>query len=568
MKGATAALIFLSMLATGCGAHRDNGTSTDVESSTLPLRCSGSSITPMPLAEVAANVGVSMVGPCGQLAYVDASNDLHLLDSSFTTEILRLTEGSPTAFSPDGAFFMATTPSGVVVHDFTRGVTLRPAATAGGFLAWSPNWSVALPGNSPRNIPFVCAGAGAGLLVDDQVRIIFPDLPNCASARWSPWGIVVDASKSTFTSVAANFADGQVRTIDLPHFKSTDSIHAVDLTYVSADGRVLIRHPAYQQTCGDTSCGTVTGFLSIFDLTGATPEQTVPASYRTGRYLALDVAERGPHTKTRLALNDGGSMVAVFGDEKVVTRVHSGLTALMFVPEHDEILARDWSRQTLVLVPFLEGPIVDVAPDAWLDLSPVLSFSAFVASRDGNIIACPTVAGTDHSIVSGLPVNGVFDTGVWFRSDSSLHHLYGTQPLQVVWVGTNGATLVSGPLVETPPTDAASVPVAGVPGLHLLDRNGVVLRRWATSVAQQVTDVDEGFLLSEYDSATGVARLSRVNATTGALLEIDQAPAPLGDPLALPHQVDGQRQRIVYRKISFEGTTLAHPTSLHAGPLP
>jgi hypothetical protein len=554
------------LLIAGCTS--EGATVPDAPGPALALRCGEASL-PGPLREITSAVAIDQVdlGPCGHLAYGDATG-AHVLDPAFERELAATPDGSAALdFSPDGATLLIRTATAIRVEDLLAGVatvvdTVAPSLWPnGGFLAWDSSWTVEVPGaSSPRSVAFVCGADGLSLVINGQLRPAVGGAGTCDAVTWSEHGGVVILRDRDGHLHAADLAHGVDRRLPVEPTLAAPQRIPADRLHLSADGRVLIHLPAWDVACEDTYCPESDGIATVVDLATAAPVGTAAARMEP-RDRGIELVE-DPDLGGGLAVGGEGVMTLVDRGPRPRLDERPGFEPLAAIPGHDDLLAR--RGDALVIAPYGAGPPIELSPD--FDGEPI------AVSKDGTVIAFPRfslrcIAYPDRP---GLCHKQLWEVIVWSRDAGVIATYAATQPLVVRWVGSDGSVLVAGPLIHGEVPATAPPDFDGDPGLHLLAPDGRALRRWEAEV-EQIAEIDGGLVLALRDAERSVS-LSRVDVATGAERSIDRTPSllpagVLGYP-ELHFWTDAHAQRLAYRMDWEEGANQVARSSLHAGAMP
>lgn len=578
----------LFMMCTGLGCSSSSVTditsppeeiSQNHQPTAMPLRCADA-LPDGPVGTLSAtNIrrGSVALGPCGHVAYTDASGILHLYDPSMRTDVYQAPTPYSIAFSPDGAYFLAHSRTGVVLYDFVQNSVSEYLGYSGGFVALPQDDSATTAGQSLHNMPFVCNDTVLGLIENGQVNNVFgaslgADLSafQCASMYGADHGPSVTYWDDHHNLHVADFVTRKDRVVPIAFAQRHGVFESADLFQLSGDGRFLVHLPAWNEPSGDTFSLHTDGTAAIVDLATVQVVHHVPAqNFRHGRYeiYMLERSDGG----LRMAIAGPTSTMLMKSDESIVFQDYAGVTPVAIMPSEHDVLVRRSSDSALLLASFDSDVLLPVIEAS--DLNDLTS-GGIAVSRDGNVLAisAPPKRCITYPERPEVCHTQIWELVVWSRRDGPMHTYYGTQPLQPEWVGNDGSVLLEGALILGDVPATAPSGFLGTYGLYLFASDGHAMRSLEALSARDVRTVGSALLIEIESFAGRFQSLERWDTITGDASVITDASSYWSEgvvPIAPQFQfwTDARHQRVMFLMTWLDRTTQAEQSALHAGPL-
>jgi hypothetical protein len=485
-----------------------------------------------------------VVGPCGELAYGNDDGVISLHDATFARRLGSWANVYQAQFSPDGAQFMATGQGEMVLYDL-EAETSQGFSGEAGFLQRDEGWQGSDASDEPRSIPFLCDGAGLGLIRGDVIDTLFPGLAcapgSSAIAHASAHGSRVVLRDENRRLHVADFASG---TDWLPPLESAEEPNAFDVLHLSGDGRVLVHIAGWDEDCGDTFCPRSDGTATVFDL-AAQEAHRVPAWLDDDRDVGIFEGPPGSH---RLAIQGASEATLLSFSNELVSREHRDLVPLEVLASGDAVLGMRHVDGALELVRF-GGGSTEITPTS--EPSDPWDPPGIAVSHDGSVLAYvafrPKRCDVKPELREGCS-GQLWETVVWSREGGELASHLSSQPPGVHWVGDDGSVLIDGPLSNPDGTDASPW------GLRVLGTDRSV-RTTLVGELLQLVPLRSGFLaVMSAEVPGGASALQRFDIGSGSMTLLER-PASVPVEAGLHAWVDAAEERLVYAFDWHEGGT-------------
>ena len=327
-----------------------------------------------------------------------------------------------------------------------------------------------------------------------------------------------------------------------------------DVLHLSEDGTLLVHVAVDEQFCGDTIC-TESELATVIDLAHGNRKWTLPGIAEW----SIDLIESSPY----VALMGRDAVSLIKSGNSLESEVHKGYDALAVLPKYGQALVRSQDSTGLALIDFgAKGKVTAISSTSMLGGSPM-------ASRDGRAIAYvrpPTICVSSKQDPDSCHTQ-IWELDVWTREKGVLHTFYSTEPLEALWVGSDGSVLVSGDLLAQVPAHAEP-DFSGEHGLHLIGADGKERKNLAFSVTRLIEREQDLLVIAQEGTH---ATLGLLDIDTGEIRKLDEADTllPQDDPdyPRFDLYLDREQKRLVYVKNWYEPGWVSR-NSLHAVALP
>ena len=508
------------------------------------------STTPVELATDIQTWSVKL-GPCGQLAFTDAQKNLHLLDATYTRELLTPGPGSALEFSQDGVLFLGSGDGNVRLQDLVSGESLTISGSQAGFLLEDESWADAT--EQPKNVAFVKDELGTGLVRNGKIESRLGPADGYVMA-WSKGGARVLVEAADHTMRVLDFAHGSESAPELALVGGQGEFSGHDVIELSTDGKLLFHVAVDDEACGDTVC-THADTATVLELGQANRKHSLPASAEYD----IELIDRSPY----LALMGPTGLTLLDTTAQLETAGHPGYEALAVLPTRRQALAIQRESTALALIDFgTKGKVTPLAAASLVD-GPHTSYVGI--SRAGSAIAFarpPTKCLPSQENPAGCQTQ-IWELDVWAAGKGVIHTYYSSQPMEAAWVGEDGSVLLAGDLIRELPA-FAEPEFRGDYGLHLLGPDGkerVSLPLTVKSVIEREHDL---VLVTSDAAQTTLALLDR---NTGSLRELDKLENTDSGLPWFDLYLDDAQKRLVYVKNWRDAESVSR-NSLNAVALP